>query len=121
MPSEMIGWERGVCTYTNDDCTCRDCQTTTTAPVGRLPLPPPPPPLPVYDVAQLQAGEAVELEGVDANKFDFLAKGVIPCFFFFGTLSLSKFIAVQATTASCSLRRGGGGDSGCRTDYPWNT
>jgi hypothetical protein len=75
----------------------------------------------VYDVAQLQAGEAVELEGVDANKFDFLAKGVIPCVFFSGTLSLSKFIAVQATTASCSLRRGGGGDSGCRTDYPWNT
>jgi hypothetical protein len=50
----------------------------------------------------------VELEGVDANKFDFLAKGVIPCVFFSGTLSLSKFIAVRATTASCSFRRGGG-------------
>jgi hypothetical protein len=42
------------------------------------PPPPPPPPLPAYDVAQLQAGP----EGVDANKFDFLAKGVIPCVFF---------------------------------------
>ena len=39
--------------------------------------------LPAYDVAQLQAGEAVGPEGVDANKFDFLAKGVIPCVFFF--------------------------------------
>jgi hypothetical protein len=25
-PSEMIGWECGACTYTNDDCTRRDCQ-----------------------------------------------------------------------------------------------
>ena len=24
-PSEMIGWECGACTYTNDDCTRRDC------------------------------------------------------------------------------------------------
>ena len=48
------------------------------------PPPPPPPPLPAYDVAQLQAGEAVGPEGVDANKFDFLAKGVIPCVFFQG-------------------------------------
>ena len=51
------------------------------------PPPPPPPPLPAYDVAQLQAGEAVGPEGVDANKFDFLAKGVIPCVFFFQLFS----------------------------------
>ena len=24
-PSETIGWECGACTYTNDDCTRRDC------------------------------------------------------------------------------------------------
>jgi hypothetical protein len=24
-PSEMIAWECGACTYTNEDCTCRDC------------------------------------------------------------------------------------------------
>ena len=24
-PSEMIGWVCGACTYTNDDCTRRDC------------------------------------------------------------------------------------------------
>ena len=49
----------------------------------RLPPPPPPPPsLPAYNVAQLQAEEAVGPEGVDANKFDFLAKVVIPCVFF---------------------------------------
>jgi hypothetical protein len=29
-PSEMIGWECGSCTYTNDDCTRRDCQMCTT-------------------------------------------------------------------------------------------
>ena len=29
-PSEMIGWECGACTYTNDDCTRRDCQMCTT-------------------------------------------------------------------------------------------
>ena len=23
--SEIIGWECGACTYTNDDCTCRNC------------------------------------------------------------------------------------------------
>ena len=36
------------------------------------PPPPPPPPLPTYDVAQLQAGEAVGPEGVDANIFGLL-------------------------------------------------
>ena len=36
-------------------------------------------------VAQLQAGEAVVPEGVDANNFDFLAKGGIPCVFFFSS------------------------------------
>ncbi len=25
-PSKMIGWERGMCTFTNKNCTCRDCQ-----------------------------------------------------------------------------------------------
>ena len=29
-PSEMIGWECGACTYTNDDCMRRDCQMCTT-------------------------------------------------------------------------------------------
>jgi hypothetical protein len=28
-PSEMIGWECGACTYTNDDCTRRDCHMCT--------------------------------------------------------------------------------------------
>ena len=28
-PSEMIGWECGACTYTNDDCTRRDCPMCT--------------------------------------------------------------------------------------------
>ena len=25
-PSEMIGWECGACTFTNEDCSRRDCQ-----------------------------------------------------------------------------------------------
>ena len=78
MPSEMIGWEHvhqrqlhAPRLSDNDDSSC-----------WSPPPPPPPPPLPAYDVAQLQAGEAVGPEGVDANKFDFLAKGVLPCVFF---------------------------------------
>ena len=30
--------------------------------------------------------------------YDFFGKGVIPCVFFFGTLSLLKFIAVSASS-----------------------
>ena len=29
-PSEMIAWECGACTFTNEDCTCRSCIMCTT-------------------------------------------------------------------------------------------
>ena len=74
----------------------------------RLPPPPPPPPsLPAYDVAQLQAGEAVGPKGVDANKFDFLAKGVIPCVFFSSSflakLRGKKSEMIDLSALHCSL------------------
>ena len=61
------------------------------------PPPPPPPPLPAYDVAQLQAGEAVGPEGVDANKFDFLAA------FFFSALFWAMVGRPMTTIASLNL------------------
>jgi hypothetical protein len=74
---------------------------TTTGSCQLPPPPPPPPSLPTYNVAQLQAGEAVGPEGVDANNFDFLAKGGIPCNFFFSSfLGEIESTTTRGTTAS---------------------
>jgi hypothetical protein len=73
MPSKMIGWEHVHQQRLHAPRLSDDDDSSCWSP----PPPPPPLPLPAYDVAQLQAGEAVGPEGVDANKFDFLAKRVL--------------------------------------------